>query len=99
MKKILIAGSMLAALSTSALAEHFYIRVDGGASFREKMYSKTENDLFTSNDVNVSKTLGQLGLGFGGYIADNVRAELNFTYFFNANIAFQPILFQLIKTY
>jgi len=88
MKKILIAGSMLAALSTSALAEHFYIRVDGGASFREKMYSKTENDLFTSNDVNVSKTLGQLGLGFGGYIADNVRAELNFTYFFNANYSF-----------
>jgi opacity protein-like surface antigen len=88
MKKILIAGSMLAALSTSALAEHFYIRVDGGASFREKMYSKTENDLFTSNDLNVSKTLGQLGLGFGGYIADNVRAELNFTYFFNANYSF-----------
>jgi len=88
MKKILIAGSMLAALSTSALAEHFYIRVDGGASFREKMYSKTNNELFTSNDFNTSKTLGQLGLGFGGYIADNVRADLNFTYFFNANYSF-----------
>jgi len=88
MKKILIAGSILAALSTSALAENFYIRVDGGASFREKMYSKTETDFFMTNDVNVSKTLGQLGLGFGGYIADNVRADLNFTYFFNANYSF-----------
>jgi len=87
MKKILIAGSMLAALSTSALAEHFYIRVDGGASFREKLYSKTGNDSYTS-DANESKTLGQLGLGFGGYIADNVRADLNFTYFFNANYSF-----------
>jgi len=88
MKKILIAGSVLAALSTSALAENFYIRVDGGASFREKMYSKTETDFFMTNDLNVSKTLGQLGLGFGGYIADNVRADLNFTYFFNANYSF-----------
>jgi len=100
MKKILIAGSMLAALSTSALAEHFYIRVDGGASFRDKMHSTTDtNQVFNYlNQKASSKTLGQFGLGFGGYLADNVRADLNFTYFLNANYTTSAITLENINT-
>jgi len=81
MKKILIAGALLSAISTSALAEvgMVYFRVDAGATMVNNLNS--DGNYFAQKFD--ARNTPFINLGLGWNVMDNVRTDVNFSYQFN----------------
>jgi len=81
MKKILIAGALLSAISTTALAEvgMVYFRIDAGASMLTNPAS--DGNYFAQKFEGRNTPFINLGLGWT--VMDNVRTDVNFSYLFN----------------
>jgi len=80
MKKLLITGALLSALSTSALAEvgNVYFRLDGGMSL---LSNPADSNYFSQKFENRNTPFINLGIGWS--LMENLRADLNFSYQLN----------------
>jgi len=90
MKKILIAGALLSAISTSALAEvgMVYFRIDAGASMINDLNS--DGNYFAQKFD--SRNTPFINLGLGWSVMDNVRTDVNFSYQFNNKFSASALL-------
>jgi hypothetical protein len=81
MRKILIAGALLSAFSTSALAEVgvVYFKIDAGASMLTNPHSL--GNYFTQKFDGLNTPFVNIGLGWT--VMDNIRTDVNFSYHFN----------------
>lgn len=79
MKKLVLTALAASTLATSAFANDFYARIDGGAA-----RTHAKNPL-KSHHVNN----GLVSVGAGAAVAEGLRGELVFTHMFNKNKSFK----------